>query len=175
MRRGLLAIPFYLCAVGIGHIALAIYWYDRTTGLPRDGQAFSGTMVLGGGFVILGLIAMPVGLLLERSLVARAYAALTGLVVAGAIVAYTASRGYLLGGVTDGPPCIVVGVGPSGPICAPPGGPTYIADARPDVFVMLLASIGAYAVAHLAGRLQERRGISLTRGVRRPPRDAQPH
>lgn len=149
--------------VGIGHIALALYWYDRTTGLPRDGQAFSGTMVLGAGFFLLGLIAMPVVLVLgERSLVALARGSLAALVVAGAVVAYTASRGYLLGGVTGGPPCIVIGIGPSGPICAPPGGPTYIADAQPDVFVMLLATIGAYALAHLAARLQERRATSPT-------------
>jgi hypothetical protein len=160
VRRGLLAVPLYLCAVGIGHIALALYWSDRTTGLPRDGQAFMGTTVLGAGFVFLGLIATPVGLVLERGLVALARGSLAALVVAAAVVAYTASRGYLLGGVTGGTPCIVVGVGPSGPICAPPGGPTYIADAQPDVFVMLLAGISAYALAHFAARLQERRVIS---------------
>lgn len=170
MRKGLLAIPLYLCAVGIGHIALALYWYDRTTGLPRDGQAFSGTMVLGAGFVLFGLIAMPIVLVLgERRLVALARGSLAALVVAGAVVAYTASRGYLLGGVTGGTPCIVISIGPSGPVCAPPGGPTYIADAQPDVFVMLLATIGAYALAHLAARLQERRAISLIPGVSRPP------
>jgi hypothetical protein len=160
VRRGFLAVPLYLCAVGIGHIALALYWSDRTTGLPRDGQAFMGTAVIGAGFVILGLIATPVGLVLERSLVALARGSLAALVVAGAVVAYTASRGYLLGGATSGPPCIVVGVGPSGPICAPPGGPTYIADAQPDAFVMLLGGIGAFALAHVAARLQERRVIS---------------
>lgn len=169
MRKGLLAIPLYLCAVGIGHLALALYWSDRTSGLPRDGQAFLGTMVLGVGFALLGIIATPVVLLLERSPVALARESLTALVVAAAVVAYTASRGYLLGGVTGGTPCIVISTGPSGPVCAPPGGPTYIADAQPDVFVMLLASIGAYALAHLAARLQERRAISLTRGVSRPP------
>lgn len=160
MRRGLLAVPLYLCAVGIGHIALAMYWYDRTTGLPRDGQAFSGTMVLGVGFVLVGLLAAPVGLVIERSPAALARGLLAAFVVAAAVVAYTASRGYLLGGVTGGPPCIVIGIGPSGPICEPSGGPTYIADAQPDVFVMLLAGIGAYALAHVAVRLQERRVIS---------------
>ena len=132
-------------------------------------------MVLGAGFVLLGLIAVPIVLRLERSLVAFARGSLTALVVAAAVVAYTASRGYLLGGVTGGTPCIVVGVGPSGPICAPPGGPTYIADAQPDVFLMLLAGIGAYALAHFAARLQERRAISLARGVSPPPRGASPH
>lgn len=156
MRRGLLAIPLYLCAVGLGHLALALNWYERTTGLARDGQAFSGTMVLGVGFALLGVLATPVILALERGLVALARGALAGVVVAAAVVADTARRGYLLGGVTGGPPCIVVSVGPSGPVCAPPGGPTYIADAQPDVFVMLLASIGAFALAHLAARLQER-------------------
>ncbi len=149
-----MAVPLYLCAVGIGHIALAIYWSDRTTGLPRDGQAFSGTMVLGAGFVLLGLIATPVVLAVERSVAALARGSLAALVVAAGVVVYTASRGYLLGGVTAGPPCIVIATGPSGPVCAPPGGPTYIADAQPDVFVMLLASIGAFALAHLAARLR---------------------
>ncbi len=167
MRKGLLAIPLYLFAVGIGHFALARIWSEQTTGLPRDGQAFSGTMVLGVGFVLLGIIALPV-LLAERSPAALARGSLAALIVAAAVVAYTASRGYLMGGVTGGTPCIVISVGPSGPVCAPPGGPTYIADAQPDAFVMLLAIIGAYALAHLAARLQERRAISLTRGVSRP-------
>ena len=152
-----MAVPLYLCAVGVGHIALALYWSDRTTGLPRDGQAFSGTMVLGAGFVLLGLVVMPVALVAERSVAAFARGSLAALVVAAGVVAYTASRGYLLGGGTGGPPCIVTGAGPSGPICAPPGGPTYIADAQPDVFAMLLATIGAFGLAHLAARLQRTR------------------
>jgi len=59
VRRGLLAIPLYLCAVGVAHVALALRWYEETTGLPRDGQAFSGTMVLGAGFALLGAVLMP--------------------------------------------------------------------------------------------------------------------
>jgi hypothetical protein len=39
-------------------------------------------------------------------------------------------------------------------------GPTYIADAQPDVFAMLLATIGAFALAHVAAGLQERRAMS---------------
>ena len=152
-----MAVPLYLCAVGVGHLALALYWSDRTTGLPRDGQAFSGTMVLGAGFVLLGLVVMPVALFAERSVAAFARGSLAALVVAAGVVAYTASRGYLLGGGTGGPPCIVTGAGPSGPICAPPGGPTYIADAQPDVFAMLLATIGAFGLAHLAARIQRTR------------------
>ena len=152
-----MAVPLYLCAVGVGHIALALYWSDRTTGLPRDGQAFSGTMVLGAGFVLLGLVVMPVALFAERSVAAFARGSLAALVVAAGVVTYTASRGYLLGGGTGGPPCIVTGAGPSGPICAPPGGPTYIADAQPDVFAMLLATIGAFGLAHLAARIQRTR------------------
>ena len=153
MRRGLLAIPLYLCAVGIGHIALAVTWYDRTTGLPRDGQAFSGTMVLGAAFVLLGLIATPVMLLLERSVAALAFGSLSAFLVAASVVAYTASRGYLFGGTSEGTPCIPSN-GPSDTACVPPGGPTYIADAQPDLSVMLLASIGAYALAHVAMRLR---------------------
>lgn len=160
MRKGLLAIPLYLCAVGIGHVALALNWYERTTGLPRDGQAFTGTMVLGAGFVLLAAIVVPVALALDRGLGALARGSLAALAVSAAVVAYTASRGYLMGGEGAGTPCIVVSIGPSGPVCAPPGGPTYVADARPDVFVMLLAGIGAYALAHLAARLRERRSTS---------------
>jgi hypothetical protein len=74
--------------------------------------------------------------------------------VAAAAVAYTASRGYLLGGVTDGPPCITE---PTGPVCAPGAG-IYIADAQPDVFVILLGIIVAYALAHIAARVQDRTG-----------------
>lgn len=158
MRRGILAIPVYWVAVGIGHIALALRWSADTVGLPRDGQAFSGTMVLGAAFVIFGIVATLVALRFERSLVAFARGSVAALLVAASVVAYTASRGYLLGGVTGGPPCIVIGMSPSGPVCAPPGGPTYIADAQPNVFVMLLASIAAFALAHLLARLQERRG-----------------
>jgi hypothetical protein len=161
MRRGLLAIPLYFGAVGVGHIALAVIWSAQTTGLPRDGQAFSGTFILGAGFVVLGILAALVVLPFERSPTALARASLAGLVVAATVVAYTASRGYLMGGLTSGTPCIVIGVCTSGPICAPPGGPTYIADAQPDVFLMLLASIGAFALAHLVARLQERRAISF--------------
>jgi hypothetical protein len=160
VRRGLLAIPLYLCAVGVGHIGLAQYWESQTTGLPRDGQAFLGIFLLGASLVLLGLIELPIVLRLERGEIAFARGCLAGVVVAAAVVGYTASRGYLLGGLTGGTPCIVVGVGPNGPICAPPGGPTYIAGAQPDILVMLLATIGAYALAHLAARLQERRAIS---------------
>lgn len=110
-------------------------------------------MVLGAAFVLLGLIATPVVLLRDRSVVALALGSLSALFVAASVVAYTASRGYLLGGTTGGTPCIATN-GPSGPACVPPSGPTYIADAQPDVSVMLLASIGAYALAHLAMRLR---------------------
>ena len=153
VRKGVLAIPLYLIAVGIGHIALALYWYDRTTGLPRDGQAFSGTFVLGAGIVLLGLLATPVALRFDRSGPALARGAVAALAVAAAVVAYTASRGYLMGGLSGGPPCIVE---PTGPVCAPGGG-TYIADAQPDLFAILVATVAAWALAHVAARLQERR------------------
>ena len=153
MRKGLLAIPLYFFAVGIGHIALALYWYDRTTGLPRDGQAFSGTFILGAGLVFLGLLAALVVVRFDRSVPALARGSFAALGVATAVVAYTASRGYLYGGVGGGPPCIAE---PSGPVCAPGGG-TYIADAQPDLFLILVAIIAAYALAHTAARLQERR------------------
>jgi len=153
VRRGVLAIPLYLFAVGVGHSALALYWYDRTTGLPRDGQAFSGTFVLGVGLVVLSILTALVALRFDRSRLALARGSVAALLVAALVVGYTASRGYLLGGVTDGPPCIVEA---TGPVCAPGGG-TYIADARPDGFVILLGIIPAFALAHAAARIQERR------------------
>jgi len=164
MRKGLLAVPLYFIAVGVGHVALALNWSEKTIGLPRDGQAFSGTFVLGAGFVLLGIIACLVALAFERSFAALARGALAALVVAGAVVAYTASRGYLIGGVTGGAPCITE---PGGPVCAPGAG-TYIADAQPDVFVMLVAAIAAYAVAHVAARLGERRAMAVTQVATRP-------
>ncbi|MBA3748524.1 MAG: hypothetical protein H0W96_13680 [Solirubrobacterales bacterium] len=139
--------------------SLALRWYEETTGLPRDGQAFSGTMVLGAGFALLGAVLMPFVLASDRGWAALARGSLAALIVAVAVVGYTASRGYLMGGLTGGTPCIVVGTGPSGPICAPPGGPTYIADAQPDVFVMVLATIAAWALAHLGARLRGQRAI----------------
>jgi 4-amino-4-deoxy-L-arabinose transferase-like glycosyltransferase len=153
VRQGALAVPLYFVAVGVAHVALALIWSERTTGLPRDGQAFSGTAVLGVGFVFLGLLAFAPALALERSLVAFTRAMVSGLVVAMAVVAYTASRGYLMGGTTGAAPCITE---PSGPVCAPGAG-TYIADAQPDPLVMLFAAVAAWALAHAAARLQGRR------------------
>jgi hypothetical protein len=164
MRKGALAVPVYFIAVGVAHVALALYWSEKTIGLPRDGQAFSGTALLGAGFVFLGLLAFLAALVFERGLAALARGTLAAVVVAGTVVAYTASRGYLIGGLTGGPPCIVE---PSGPVCAPGGG-TYIADAQPDVFVMLLAALVAYALSHAAARLRERRTVSRTHAATRP-------
>jgi hypothetical protein len=158
MRKGALAVPVYFIAVGVGHVALALNWSDRTIGLPRDGQAFSGTAVLGVGFVFLGLLAFAAALAFERSLAALIRGAIAALFVAGAVVAYTASRGYLMGGVTGAAPCITE---PSGPVCAPGAG-TYIADAQPDAFVMLFAAMVAFALAHAAARLQERGALPPT-------------
>ncbi len=163
MRKGALAVPAYFIAVGVGHVALALYWSDKTVGLPRDGQAFSGTTILGVGFALLGLLALPAALAFERSIGAFARGALAGVVVAGAVVASTASRGYLMGGVTDGPPCIV---DPSG-LCARGAG-TYIADAQPDPFVMLVAVLVAYALAHTAARLAGRGMSPRSRAATRP-------
>ena len=164
MRRGALAVPIYLSAVGVGHVALAVNWYERTVGLPRDGQAFTGTMVLGVGFVFLGLLAFLAALRLERGVAPFVRATLAAVFVAGVVVAYTASRGYLMGGLGGGPPCITER---SGPVCAP-GADVYIADARPDVIVMLLAAIAAWALAHAAARVQERGTPSTTHMASRP-------
>jgi hypothetical protein len=153
VRRGVLAIPLYFLAVGIAHVALALYWSDRTVGLPRDGQAFTGTMALGAGLAMVGLLAMLAMLRFDGGAPALARGSLAAVAVAVAVVAYTASRGYLMGGLGGGAPCITE---PSGPVCAPGGG-VYIADAQPDLFVILVAAIAAWALAHAAARVQERR------------------
>jgi hypothetical protein len=153
MRKGALAVPVYLIAVGVGHVALAVNWSERTVGLPRDGQAFTGTIVLGVAFVFLGLLASIAASRLESGPAAVIRASIAALFVAGAVVAYTASRGYLMGGSGGGPPCITE---PTGPVCAPGAG-VYIADARPDVIVMLLAAVLAWGLAHTTARLREQR------------------
>jgi len=153
LRKGLLAVPLYLFAVGVGHSALALIWYDRTTGLPRDGQAFSGTFVLGVGLVLIAIITVLVALPFDRTRLALVRGSVAALVVATSVVGYTASRGYLLGGLTGGSPCITEATGPG---CAPGAG-TYIADAQPHAFVILLGIVAAYALAHIAARVQERR------------------
>ncbi len=148
-RTGAAAIPVYLLFVGIGHIVLALVMSSQATG-PRDGQAFSGTFVLGLVFVVLGLFALPVALGCEHGARALLRGALLGLAVAAAVVTYTASRGYARGGVAGELHCIVE----QGREICPPGDGTWIMDARPDVFVMLLAAVGVYALAHVLGRLK---------------------
>jgi len=151
-RKGLAAVPLYFVAVGVGHFALAMVWYDRTTGLARDGQAFSGTYVLGIGFILLGLVAAPFVIPAERDLGGLFRGGLTAFGVAAAVVVYTASRGYQMGGVAGELRCIVE----QGREICPPGNGTWIMDARPDVFVMILAAFGAYALSHTVTRLSQR-------------------
>lgn len=133
-RWGATAVPAYLLFGGVGHMLLAQSMSAQVTG-PRDGQAFAGTFVLGLMFVVGALFALPVALGLERAggLLALLRGTLVGLVVAVAVVAYTASRGI--------------------DRSESPGFGSIIRDARPDVPVMLLAAFGAYSVAHLLGRL----------------------
>ena len=156
-RKGLAAVPLYFVAVGIGHLALAMVWYDRTTGLARDGQAFSGTMVLGLGFILLGLVTAPFAIPAERELGGLVRGALGALGVAAGVVGYTTTRGYLVGGTPGDLHCIVE----QGQEFCPPGDGTWIMDARPDVFVMLLAVVVAYALSHIATRLSQPRAHSL--------------
>src|SRR5438552_18241762 len=141
LRKGLLAVPLYLFAVGVGHSALALIWYDRTTGLPRDGQAFSGTFVLGVGLVLIAIITALVALPFDRTRLALVRGSVAALVVAASVVGYTASRGYLLGGLTGGSPCITEATGRG---CAPGAG-TYIADAHSDASLFLVGLVGACA------------------------------
>lgn len=148
-RKGLAAIPLYLMAVGVGHFALAMVLYDRTTGLARDGQAFSGTYVLGVGFFLLGLVAAPFVIPAERDARGVLRGALSAFSVAALVVADTASSGYQIGGVAGELHCIVE----QGREICPPGDGTWIMDARPDVFVMLLAVIAAYGLSHILARI----------------------
>lgn len=152
-RRGLAAVPLYFVAVGVAHLALAMVWYDRTTGLARDGQAFSGTFVLGLGFTLLGLVVAPFAIPAEREFGGRVRGAVAAIGVAAAVVAYTASRGYLVGGTPGELNCIIE----QGREFCPPGDGTWIMDARPDAFVMLLAVVGAYGLAHIVARLSQTR------------------
>jgi hypothetical protein len=151
----LFAVPIYLVAVGAGHVWLAMQFYERTTGLARDGQAFSLTAVIGLGFIVLGIVATPVALLLERSRSALALGALVGLAMAAAVIAYTAVgtaiQGYVTGGVPGELHCIVEG----GREICPPGDGTWIAEARTDPLIMLVGGAIAYVLANGAARYRQ--------------------
>jgi hypothetical protein len=144
-RIGVFAVPAYLIFVGIGHTVLAQVMSAQATG-PRDGQAFMGTFILGLMLVVVGLFA--VAATRERGIDALARAASIGLIVAVAVVGYTYTRGYDVGGVPGERHCIVE----QGREVCPSGDGTYIKDARPDVVVIVLAALGAYAFAHVLGR-----------------------
>ncbi|MDP9320941.1 MAG: hypothetical protein M3P16_07580 [Chloroflexota bacterium] len=150
-RIGALAVPAYLVFVGVGHTVLATFMSAQATG-PRDGQAFSGTFVLGLMLVVVGLFALPIAR--ERGLGPIVRSGVVGLVVAVAVVGYTYTRGYDVGGVAGERHCIVE----QGREICPAGDGTYIKDARPDLSVILLGAVGAYALAHLLGR---RAAVSL--------------
>ena len=153
MTRGAAAIGLYLVAVGVGHIALAVNWSEKTVGLPRDGQAFTGTMLLGAGVVVLGIFATVVSLKYERTVGGFVLGSFPALVVAAAVVGYTASRGYLIRALPGGSPCVVEG----GRTFCGPGDGTYIADAQPDLVVIFLGTFVAYALANVTGRIAQRR------------------
>lgn len=146
-RVGALAVPSYLLAVGVGHVALALNLSARAQG-PQDGQAFSGTFFLGIVFVVLSLFALPLALGLERGIAALLRGAAVGLLIAIVVVGYTASRGIDRGGEVGVKRCIMEF---GREICAPGDG-TYIKDARPDVLAVLLAALAAYGLAHGLGR-----------------------
>ena len=113
-------------------------------------------------FAVLGLFAVPVALNLERGGPALIRGLLVGLVIAVAVVGYTATRGVERGGRAGMPGCVIE----KGRTNCPPGDSSFIRDARPDVGLMLLATAGAYAAAHLLGRRRSRRTIELTDGPR---------
>jgi hypothetical protein len=131
-RRGLAAAALYLVFVGVGHVALAMYWYDQTTGMRRDGQAFSGTMVLAIGVLLLGIMAAPFAIAAERDRGAVGRGALVALAVATVMVGLTVIRGY----ETE----------------------PYIADSRANWALILTATVAAYAFAHIISqRIRPRR------------------
>ena len=144
-RIGTLAVPAYLIFVGVGHTVVAQVMSAQATG-PRDGQAFSGTVVLGLMLVVVGLFALAVAR--ERGPGAIARAAAIGFVVALAVAGYTYSRGYDVGGVPGERHCIIE----QGREVCPSGDGTYVKDARPDLLVIILAGVGAYGLAHALGR-----------------------
>lgn len=148
-RKGLFAAPMYLLFVGAGHCQLGSIMSSEATG-PRDGQAFMELGFFGALAIVLGLVTLPiaVGLSRERG-VPLLRAAVVALVIAGAVVAYTASRGVERGGVVGVPlPCIVE----QGRQICPQGDGTYIRSSRLDVTVMFLGTVFAYAAAHVLGR-----------------------
>ena len=144
-RIGALAIPAYLVFIGVGHVVLAQVMSAQATG-PRDGQAFSGTFVLGLMLAVVGLFALAVAR--ERGAVAIARATVVGLAIAAAVVGYTYTRGYDVGGVPGERHCIVE----QGREICPAGDGTYVKDARPDLVVIVLGALAAYALAHVLGR-----------------------
>jgi hypothetical protein len=141
LRHGLAALPLYYLAVGAGHAVLARVSDVQTIGLSRDGQAFLGTWVLGVVFMVLAILIAPFAIQAERSVGALVRGALAALAVAAGVVAYTVSRGYEVLDYERGP---------------------VIGDARPDVAVIILAAIGAYAVSHIAARLSASRAEKVT-------------
>jgi len=151
-RRGLAAIPSYLIFVGAGHVALGLIWSDRTQFMPREGQAFLGLSMLGFVFAMLGVLTAPFAIPADRDVSSILRGALAGLAVAAAVVAYTASLGYATGGTPGELHCIVE----QGREVCPPGNGTYITDGKPDLILMLVATIAAYALSHIVSRLLDR-------------------
>lgn len=154
LRRGIDGIPLYFVAVGAAHAWLATMLYGRTEGLPRDGQAFSGTLFVGILFVFVGLLTTPVALALERDRAGLIRGAIAAVVVAAVVLAYTAVSTALQGYVTGGTPGQVQCIVEQGREICPPGDGTWIRDARPDVFVMFFAVVAAYLLAHVVARMQ---------------------
>lgn len=107
-RRGLFAAAMYLLFVGAGHCQLGQIMSSGATG-PRDGQAFFELFVFGVLAIVLGVITLPIAVSLRRERgVPLLRDAAAALVIAAAVVAYTASRGVERGGEAGVPgPCIV--------------------------------------------------------------------
>lgn len=152
LRRGVAAVPLYFIAVGLAHVALAMVFSSRTEGLARDGQAFSGTLVLGVLFVLFGLLMTPFALVLERDSRGLARGAIVAAVLAAIIAGYTAATTAAQGYVTGGTPGVLNCIVEQGRQICPRGDGTWIMDARPDVLVMILALFGAYLAAHIIAR-----------------------
>ena len=154
-RKGALAVPPYLILVGIAHVALALEFSRRTEFLARDGQAFSGTAVIGVLFVFAGLLAFGFALAFERDLAGLARGAIAALVMTAVVAGYTAASTAVLGYFTGGTPGVLRCIVEGGREICPPGDGTWIADARTDVLVLMAGALVAYFISHAIARWRE--------------------
>ena len=154
-RKGALAVPLYLIVVGIAHVALALEFSRRTEFLARDGQAFSGTAVIGVLFVFAGLLALGFALAFERDSAGLTRGAIAALIMTAVVAGYTAASTAVFGYFTGGTPGVLNCIVEGGREICPPGDGTWIADARTDVLVLMAGALVAYFLSHAFARWRE--------------------